>query len=235
MTDDARQQLLLAVDPALRAPVLTSSQLGLHVRGDEPRVVAEGDLPLGLLRDDRGVRERARAIRAEQAAGVVEMEVAHRHDIDGLGQEARRLERRHDRRALVAAHGPGLVVDPLADAGLDQDPPGRRLDQQAVQRLEQTVLVRRSRRVTRRSHSTRGTGPNSVPASDRNVPAWTSATRVPAAEIGPPVDRVVERHAAQSFSVEVPVERRRGRLLLALVARAQLRRPVRPIDRATTS
>ena len=57
-----------------------------------------------------------------------------------LGQEARGLECRHDRRALVAAHGAGLVVEPIADPGLDQDPPRRRLDQQAVERLEQPVL-----------------------------------------------------------------------------------------------
>src|SRR5262245_3782170 len=83
--------------------------------------------------------------------------------------------------------------------------------------------------VTRRFQSRRGTGPNNAPASDRKVPAWTSATRVP-----PP------RSASQStaslmatrlaFPVEVPVIRRRRRLPLPLVARAELGRAVRSLD-----
>ena len=49
--------------------------------------------------------------------------------------------------------------------------------------------------VTRRSQSIRGTGPKRAPASDRNVPAWTSATRRAAAELGRPVDGVVQAPA----------------------------------------
>ena len=48
---------------------------------------------------------------------------------------------RHDPRAFVAAHRPGLVVDPVADPGLDQHAPRARLDQQAVECLEQPALV----------------------------------------------------------------------------------------------
>jgi len=71
---------------------------------------------------------------------VVEVEVAHGDDIDRPGIEARAAESRHDPQPLVAAHRTALVVDPFADPGLDQDSPGRRLDQQAVQRLEEPVL-----------------------------------------------------------------------------------------------
>ena len=44
-------------------------------------------------------------------------------------------------RALVGTHRPGLVVDPLADPGLDEDTPARRLDEQAVEGLEESMVV----------------------------------------------------------------------------------------------
>ena len=72
---------------------------------------------------------------------MVEMEVAHRDQVDGLRLEAGRLHRGHDRGALVAAHLPGLLGEPLADPGLDEHATRRRLDEQAVQRLEEPVLV----------------------------------------------------------------------------------------------
>ena len=72
---------------------------------------------------------------------MVEMEVAHRHDVHALGQEADGLEHGRDPRTLVAPHRPRLVVEPLADPGLDQRRDPRRLDQQAVERLEQPPLV----------------------------------------------------------------------------------------------
>ena len=53
------------------------------------------------------------------------------------GIEARRAHRRHDRRAPVLAHRGGLVVEPLPDPRLDQHPARGRLDEQAVQPLEQ--------------------------------------------------------------------------------------------------
>ena len=97
---DARQHLALAVGPALVAPVADEADLGLVVAGDEPGVVAERDLPLGPLGDDRGPRERPRAVGEEQPAGVVEVEVAHRDDVDGLRVEAGR------RAAPAAIAGP---------------------------------------------------------------------------------------------------------------------------------
>ena len=102
----------------------------------------------------------------------------------------------------------------------------------------------RSRRSTSEFHRIRGTGPNSAPASERNVPAWISATRDAAAEVQRPVDRVVRsahrsaiaRRGAQPAGFlplrEVAVERGRRRLRLALVLRSELLRAVRPIDRA---
>ena len=59
---------------------------------------------------------------------------------------------------------------------------------------------------TRPFHRTHGTGPNSVPASDRNVPAWIRATRDAAAEVDRPVDRVVDGHPGY-FRVGSPVAR----------------------------
>ena len=40
----------------------------------------------------------------------------------------------------------------------------------------------------------RGTGPNSAPASERNVPGLDERDARAPAEIGAPVDRVVDRH-----------------------------------------
>ena len=57
------------------------------------------------------------------------------------GVEARVGHRRDDRLTLVAAHARDLVRDALADARLDEDAAGRRLDQQAVECLEQSMLV----------------------------------------------------------------------------------------------
>ena len=86
----AGEQLLLALGPALGAPVADEPQFRLDVTRHEPRIVAERDFPLGPLRHDAGPREGARAIGPQQAAGVVEMEVAHRNNVDGLAVRSRR-------------------------------------------------------------------------------------------------------------------------------------------------
>src|SRR5207253_2723198 len=97
---------------------------------------------------------------------------------------------------------------------------------------------------TRRSHNSRGTGPKSAPASDRNVPACTSATVVP-----PPksarqstaslIDTLVRGASARpvgldaaSALLEVLVERRRSWLRLALVLRSETLGSVRSLNRA---
>src|SRR4029079_11482860 len=56
------------------------------------------------------------------------------------GIETRCLQRGDDPRSLGAAHPAGLVVEAFADTGLDEDPAGRRLDQEAVQGLEEAAL-----------------------------------------------------------------------------------------------
>jgi hypothetical protein len=122
------------------------------------------------------------------------MEMAQRHDVDRLGQEIRRLERRQDRRALVPAHGACLVVDAFADARLDQDAAGRRLDQEAVERLEQAVL------------GIDLVGNQAVPKDPRHRPEQGAGVRPERAglderdprapaEVRQPVDRLVDRHA----------------------------------------
>ena len=121
------------------------------------------------------------------------MEVAHRDDVDGRGIEARGPQRRHDRRTLVAAHLADLVGDALADPGLDEDAAGGRLDEEAVQRLEQAVLV------------VDLVGDEAVPEDPRDRPeqcpgVGPERARLdqrdagPAAEIERPVDGVVDAH-----------------------------------------
>src|SRR4029077_5778852 len=84
------------------------------------------------------------------------------------------------------------------------------------------------------SHRIRGTGPNRAPASDRNVPAWMSATRVP-----PPRSAAQSTVTALALSAtglvglrEVAVVGRRRRLGLALVLGAERWAAVGPLDRA---
>ena len=72
---------------------------------------------------------------------MVEVEVAHRDDVDCFRIEAGSSQRRHDPRTLDVSHRARLVIDPLADPRLDEDASCRRLDQEAVERLEQPVLV----------------------------------------------------------------------------------------------
>ena len=78
---DARQELASRRRPSPARPSPDELELGLDVRRDEPRVVAQRDLPLGLLRDDRGVREGALAV--ARGAG-------RRHGRNGGGSSPRR-------------------------------------------------------------------------------------------------------------------------------------------------
>ena len=100
--------------------------------------------------------------------------------------------------------------------------------------------------VTRRSHRILGTGPNSAPASDRNQPACTRATRVP-----PP--RSVDQSSASFIAIGRSRAGRPARRRLAAGVRSrawnadavgsdwpwyfepELRRAVRPLDRRSTS
>ena len=177
-TTDAGQDLLVTVGSTGVARGLGQSQLVLLVGGLEARVRAQRELPLLLLGHEPGVRECRPTIRQQDPAGVVEMQVAHGHRVDGVRIEAGLAECRHDRVAGHAPLGAAMLVHALADARLHQDAAGRRLHEQAVERLGQRrVRVQLVR--DQLSHSVRGTGPKTVPASEVNVPAWTSATRTP--------------------------------------------------------
>ena len=120
--------------------------------------------------------------------------------------------------------------------------PDRRLDQQAVERLEEAALVvdlvgdeAAPQDPRHRPEQRPGVGAERARLDQRDADA--------AAQVARPVDRVVHRHRAtdadglpgRAAGLEVAVERRRGRLRLALVLRPELGRAVRPLDRATTS
>ena len=149
--------------------------------------------------------------------------------------EARLPQRRHDRRAVVPAHRRVLVVHPLADAGLDQHAAGRRLDQQAVERLGSRRFSSSSPSAQAR-HRTHGTGPRSAPGVGAERAGLDRARRVvPPPRSVPPVDRVVDRPRLRpprgrfAPALEVRVERGRGGLGLALVLGAELLAAVRPL------
>ena len=241
----AGQDLALAVGPALGAPVADEPQLGLVVARDEPRVVAERDLPLRPLGDDPRPREGppARPRRAARRRGRSGGGSAPRRRPCRV--EARRRERRQDR---LARRSPRLVrsfssVRSPIPVSTSTRPAGVSTSRQLSAWTSRWSAV--SSALTRRSQSSRGTGPKTAPASVRNVPAWTSATVVPPPRL---VDqstasfrltaRALPRSAqdrvgsSRGRPVEVAVERRRGRLGLALVLRAELGRAVRPLDRA---
>src|SRR3954452_12391796 len=95
---------------------------------------------------------------------------------------------------------------------------------------------------TRPPHRTHGTGPKRVPASERKVPAWTSATRTPppssadqstasfSAMPAPGQSGALRLLLGVPARLEVPMVRRGSRLGLALVLRSELRRAVGPLD-----
>ena len=187
-----RQDLGLAVRRGLQAEIADQPQFGLVVARHEALVVAERDLPLGALGDQLRARERACAVRLQDAAGMVVVEMAHRDGVHRVGVEAGGFERGQDPRPLVGAHRPALVADPVADAGLHERAPGRSLDQKAVQRLEQPVVV-----VDLLGHE-------AVPHHPRHhaqeracvraeTPGLDHGDARAATEFGGPVDGVVER------------------------------------------
>ena len=93
--------------------------------------------------------------------------------------------------ALVGAHRPGLLVEPIADAGLDEDATRGRLDQQAVERLEEAVLVvdlvgdpAVPEQPGHRPEQRPGIGAEGAGLDERDARA--------ASEVARPVDRVVQ-------------------------------------------
>ena len=86
--------------------------------------------------------------------------------------------------------------------------------------------------VTRLSQRSRGHRPEQRPGVGAERAGLDSATRVPPPRSVRQSTASLMRHRrSHVLPVEVPVEGRGGRLLLALVARPQLRRAVRPLDR----
>ncbi len=135
---------------------------------------------------------------------MIEMEVAHRHDVHAGRIEAGRAHRRHDRIALDLAHVAHLVRDPLADARLDEDAPGRRLDQEAVERLLEAVL------------GVDLVGRQPIPDDPRHGPEQRPGIRTEragldqpdarsAAEVERPVHRVVHHHRGPAAAARVSV------------------------------
>ncbi len=221
------------------APLLNELELGLVVAGDEPRVVPQGDLPFRALGDDPGPRERATPGAVQQPPGVVEVEVTHRHHVHTGRIEAGATQRGQDGLARVAAHRPVLLVDPLADARLHEDPTGRRLDDQAVEGLEEPMLAvdlvgdrggprgdgARARRAPRRRSGTCRPGRDAT-----RVPPPRSPTSARASLMAT-LSRPRSRRASGRGRLEVAVEGRRGRLRLALVACEPS--PAEPYGRST--
>ncbi len=193
---DPGQQLDLAVGRARVAPFADEAQLRLVVRGDDARVRIERDLPLRTLRDDPGAGECARAVRPKEPAGMVVVEVAHRHDVDAGRVEARPLERRDDRRTVEHSPCPTTLIEPFADPSLHEDAAGRRLDQQAVERLEQPTV-----RIDLVRHELAPQDPRHRPEERARIRAERAGLDEgdpdSGAEVGRPVDGVAERHAAR--------------------------------------
>ena len=128
---------------------------------------------------------------------MIEMKVAHRDHVYRRGVEAGALQSRDDPRPLVSAHVAGLVVDTIADPRLDEDAPRRRLDQKAVQGLEEAIL-----RIDLVADPAVPEDPGHRPEQRAGVRAKGSrldeGDRRAAAEIAPPVDGVVQRRGSGS-------------------------------------
>ena len=71
---------------------------------------------------------------------MVEVQMAQGDDVDRPRVEACCLQCWHHGEALVGTHGSGLFVHALADAGLDKQPAGMRLDEQAIEGLKEAMV-----------------------------------------------------------------------------------------------
>ena len=192
-TDTPGQQLPVALGPALGAPVRDQPQLRLVVGGDEPAVVPERDLPLRALGDDpapAGTPAIPSARSRPPAWSKWRWLIATTSTVAGSKPASRSAG--HDRRARVPAHracSSSSIRSPIP-VSISTRPAGvstsRQLSAWSSRRFSSSSPSAQCR------HRTHGTGPSRAPASDRNVPAWTSATRCPAAEVRAPVDGVVD-------------------------------------------
>ena len=176
----AGQQLALALGPAVRAPV--ARRAGAPAGRTRPRAASCRRARSPTRRAGRRSAPAGRPACRPRAGGR-----PRGRSGGGSSRRRRPTPGRSPRRAaparsgvpVVAAHRRVLGVHPLADARLDQHAAGRRLDQQAVERLEQAPVLVELALGPRAPTGSRAPGPKSVPASERNVPAWMSATVVP--------------------------------------------------------
>src|SRR5206468_1429937 len=136
----ARHELAIARHGVAGRERFHEAELRLVVGRGETRVVAQGHLPFPRLGDDAGAWERGRAVRREEASGVVEVEVADRNEIDTIRIESRAPERGEDGVARNAADPAHLLVVALPDARLDEDSSAGRLHEEAVEGLEESPL-----------------------------------------------------------------------------------------------
>ena len=242
---DARQQLALAVRPTLRAPVADERELRLDVRGDQPGVVAERDLPLRLA-GPRSSRAGTRASRRRPAGRP-------RGRNGGGSSRRRRPMAGRSRRPAAPARStaPRMPASSGAFSSSRSPIPVSTRTRPAGVSISRQFSAWRSRcsgsvsSPTQRFQRSHGTGPKSAPASDRKVPAWTSATGNPpprscrqstASFIATrPSPLPLRRSAARGLLgrwLDVAMEGGRGRLGLALVLGTELWRTVRALDRA---
>ena len=176
---------------------------------------------------------------------MIEMEVAHRDDVHALGVETSRAHGGDDRRSPVLPHRPGLLVDPFPDPRFHEDASALRLHHEAVERLKEPMFV------------VDLVDDQPVPEQARNRPEQRSRIRAKgagldqrhpgsAAQVGRPVDRLVQSHRTLSASarsarrglsvgrlatrLEIRMEGRGGGFRLALVFRSEPGRTVRSLD-----
>ena len=227
----------LAVGPACRAPVRDQPQLGLVVESDRLFAPGRSPIPTAGRRSERGNAfkpfrggEGHRPVQCRWLINTTShiARVQARHS----GAPGRSACPRTEHRPIV------LLVDPLADAGLDQHAAGRGLDERAVERPD------RSRRFG--VELPLGPVPPSItgPAGIcRRVPSGTCRPRTSATVV--PLPRSTPRQSTASLTPSPSPPRgaakprsrsRRGRLSrrFGLATGARTRAPcssVRPLHR----
>ena len=201
---NARQDLALPGHSSARPQVTHEAQFWLVVARHEARVILHGDVPFRLLSHEAGSRKRQRPVGSQQSAGVVVVEVAHRDRVHGLRIETGSLESRDDPRPLIATHRPALFTDTIPDSRFHEHAAGRCLDQQAVERLRDAVIVVDLVDNEFAPH-------HSWDRSQQGACVGTELTRLDqrdadtAAKFGRPVDGVVQgRHRPEASGVELP-------------------------------
>ena len=124
---------------------------------------------------------------------MIEVEMADRDDVHGIGLEARLAQGGQDSQSRDAALPDAPLVQPLADAGLDQDPTGWRLHEQAVERLGERVVGVQLVGHEPFPHDPRH-GPEDGPGIGGEPSGLDERDAHAAAQVGLPVDACEVRH-----------------------------------------